>query len=84
MMSAGERQALAGQGVSFRALPDKCPCCPGIIAATWSDALAAPTAQAVFASLVSHPACAAQTECKRRIANDRTRHKRGPPATLFL
>ena len=38
------------------------------------------TAQAVFAGVVSHPAVAPQTESKRRVSADRSRHKRGPPA----
>jgi hypothetical protein len=40
------------------------------------------TAQAVFAGVVAHPAVAPQTESKRRISAERSRHKRGPPEAL--
>lgn len=38
-------------------------------------------AQAIFAGVISHPAVAPQTESKRLISADRSRQKRGPPAT---
>jgi hypothetical protein len=37
---------------------------------------------AFFAAVESHPTLATQTEAKYRIAFDRTRLKRGPPASL--
>ena len=58
---------------------EACPCCPATAAGVHVDSLSAPTAQAVFAEMVRHPAGAAQTECKWRMARDRARQKRGPP-----
>jgi hypothetical protein len=42
-----------------------------------------PTAAADWAGLRKHPACHAQTEARYRIACDRSRLKRGPPASLL-
>ena len=69
----GERQ------VRVRAPMEACPCCPATAVGVHVDGLSAPTAQAVFAELVRHPAGTAQTECKWRMARDRARQKRGPP-----
>jgi len=41
------------------------------------------TSQAVFAGIVAHPAVAPQTESKRRVSADRSRQKRGPPASFL-
>ena len=62
-----------------RARMEACPCCPATAAGVHVDSLSAPTAQAVFAEMVRHPAGGAQTECKWRMARDRARQKRGPP-----
>jgi hypothetical protein len=59
-------------------------CCPNYPVATYPSSESmlalATNSQAVFASLVSHPAIQAQTEARRRVSFSRTRQKRGPPA----
>jgi len=82
MMSMSERSQLASHDPQFRAPVEKCPYCPAAVVASHSNPLAAPTSQAIFAEIVSHPALAAQTESKWRIARDRSRQKRGPPLYL--
>lgn len=82
MMGMSDR-ARQGQSVlSFGTPVEKCPYCPSALVAAHIDYLAAPTAHAVFASLVSHPSGIAQTESLRRISRDRSHQKRGPPAFL--
>jgi hypothetical protein len=63
----------------FTAPAEKCPYFPSALVATHHKLLALSVADAVFASLVSHPAGAAQTESMWRIPRDRSRQKRGPP-----
>jgi hypothetical protein len=41
-----------------------------------------PTQNAIFAGIVAHTACHAQTEARYRISFDRSRQKRGPPSDL--
>ena len=83
MMSMAERSQLASRDPQFEAPAEKCPYLPTDIAVVRGKAFVPPTAQAVFAGLVAHPAVAAQTESKLRISRNRSREKRGPP-TLFL
>jgi hypothetical protein len=83
MMSMAERSQLANPDPQFQAPAEKCPYCPTAIAVVHGNAFVPPTAQAVFAGLVAHPAVAAQTESKLRISQNRSRQKRGPPS-LFL
>jgi hypothetical protein len=75
-----DRGNLKQHGMQFSAPAEKCPYCPSTLAAAHSKLLALPTADAVFASLVSHPAAIAQIESMQRISRDRSRQKRGPPA----
>ncbi|HVW76262.1 MAG TPA: hypothetical protein VHB45_01525 [Alloacidobacterium sp.] len=63
---------------------ERCPYCPAAIATAHSDAFVAPTAQAVFAELVAHPASPAQTESKLLISRNRSRQKRGPPSFFSI
>ena len=81
-MGMADRSNLTQQGTQFNAPAEKCPYCPSALVATHSELLALPIADAVFASLVSHPAGVAQTEWMRRISRDRSRQKRGPPSLL--
>ena len=83
MMSMAERSLRASHDPQFQAPAEKCPYCPTAIAVVHGNTFVPPTAQAIFASLIAHPAVAAQTESKLRISRDRSRQKRGPP-TLFL
>jgi len=72
----------ASPGTRLRAatLSERCPCgsqsVPGAAHPDWSLRASA----AIFAGVVAHPAVAAQTESKWRIARDRSRQKRGPPS----
>jgi len=84
VMSMGEHRQLAHLDPQFAPPVKKCPYCPASVVSFHSNALAAPAAQAIFAELVSHPASTAQTESKWRIAHDRARQKRGPPAQPLL
>jgi hypothetical protein len=84
MMSMGERSQPSKNNVQFDAPIENCPYYPGAVAASHSDPYIVPIAEAVFASLVSHPSGVAQTESKRRISRDRSRLKRGPPTLLLL
>jgi hypothetical protein len=82
LMSMRERNQLAQNFPTVSPLPEQCPYCPAIMTATHANVFAAPSAQAIFASLVSQPAGIAQTESKRRISEDRSRQKRGPANSL--
>lgn len=78
MMPAAEREALT-LGVGVSAKPEPCPYCPKAMPAAQHSPASLTPAAAIFAALVSHPADAAQTLAKLRIARDRSRQKRGPP-----
>lgn len=84
MISMGERSQFAQRDPQFSAPVEKCPYNPGAVAVSHSGLYTAPTAEAVFASVVSHPSGVAQTESKRRISCDRSRLKRGPPTLSLL
>jgi hypothetical protein len=84
MMSTAERSQLASRDPQFQAPAEKCPYCPAAVAVVHGNTFVPPTAQAIFAGLIAHPAVAAQTESKLRISRNRSRQKRGPPATLSL
>lgn len=68
----------------FTAPVEKCPYYPKMVTVLRSDLYTAPTAGAVFASWIGHPAGTAQTDAKRRISRDRSRLKRGPPTPFLL
>jgi hypothetical protein len=59
-----------------------CPHCPQAVAAAHPNPLINPSATADLVPLTSHPAGIAQTESRRRISQDRSRQKRGPPTIL--
>ena len=69
---------------TFNPSPEKCPYFPGSIAVVHDEVFSVPTAQAIFAELVAHPAVAAQTESKLRISRGCARQKRGPPVSSSL
>jgi hypothetical protein len=86
-MSMAEKGQLSVRDTapSFTAPAERCPYCPanlmtgqlhGIVAATQS--------QAFYAGLVSHPAGTPQTKSKRRISENRSGQKRGPPSQVNL
>lgn len=85
-LSAAERALLEGRAQAYPGLwakGERCPYAPSTAPRLRSEALAGPTAQAVFAGLAIHPAAVAQTESLWRVARDRSRHKRGPPANVL-
>jgi hypothetical protein len=67
---------------SLSALKEKCPCFPQASPANHVETFRPATRQAVFAGLVSHPACSPQTEAGYRASYYRSKQKRGPP--IFL
>jgi len=79
-----EHAGASKQGIQIGALGQKCPYSPRAVAATHPTLLAPGTSAAVIAAIVSHPTGIAQTESKRRISQDRSRQKRGPPSLLSL
>ncbi|HEX3571974.1 MAG TPA: hypothetical protein VHU44_14225 [Acidobacteriaceae bacterium] len=83
VMGLAERRLLAQHEPTFATLPEQCPYLPATAIVAHTNVLAPPPAMAIFARWVSHPACIAQTESKRRISQDRSRQKRGPPTHLL-
>jgi hypothetical protein len=83
MMSMAERNQLASRDPQFQTPAEKCPYCPIAITVVHGNMFVPPTAQAIFADLVAHPAVAAQTESRLRISRNRSRQKRGPPTIVL-
>ena len=82
MMSVAERNRLESHEPALSSPSEKCPYCPAaILSIHHSAGFVPPTGQAIYAGLAAHPAGVAQAECKRRISADRSRGKRGPPAS---
>lgn len=79
-----ERSQSASRDPQFQAPTEKCPYCPASVAVVHDNTFVPPIAQAVFAALIAHPGVVAQTESKLRISRNRSRQKRGPPASLSL
>jgi hypothetical protein len=84
MMNTEQRSQLAQNDPQFSAPAEKCPYYPQAAAVSHTELYTPPIAEAIFASLVSHPSGVAQTESKRRISRDRSRLKRGPPTLSLL
>ncbi len=84
MGDMAERNHANSHDPQFQAPAEKCPYCPASVALIHDNTFVAPTAQAIFAALIAHPAVVAQTESKLRISRNRSRQKRGPPASLSL
>ena len=83
MMKMQERSKLIQQGVWIGPPADQCPYYPGALPAVHSDLLPTEAPGSVTAPIAGAPARIAQTESKRRISHDRSRQKRGPPASLL-
>jgi hypothetical protein len=66
-------------GFSAPSVSERCPYGANSVPTTAHPDWTLDTAQAIFAGVVAHPAVAPQTESKRRISAERSRHKRGPP-----
>jgi Protein of unknown function (DUF2946) len=84
MENMAEHSQSTSRDPQFQVPAEKCPYCPAAVAVVHDNAFVPPTAQAIFAALVAHPAVVAQTESKLRISRSRSRQKRGPPASLSL
>jgi hypothetical protein len=78
---ATEDPAASHQG-KFLAPVEKCPYYPVASVVVHHDISTPPASRILPASLASHPSGLAQTESKRRISRDRSRQKRGPPASF--
>lgn len=84
MMRMDRRYTLVTNEPQFKAPPEKCPYCPAPGAISYPHPLATPAAQKIYADLVSYPTLSPRMESKRRIARERSRHKRGPPAQTLI
>ena len=71
----------SGPKIYLSAIPQRCPACPATVINARHGDLSFDTASLIFAEIVSHPTCKAQTTARARVALDRSRQKRGPPAT---
>jgi hypothetical protein len=81
MMAAMERSE-QGSETHIHAPAGRCPYWPVGSAVIHGSIYLPPAAQAIFASLVAHPAIAAQTESQLRISEYRSHQKRGPPSSI--
>ena len=84
MENMADRGNSIQDGTQFSTPAEKCPYYPSALVPAHSELLALPVADAVYASLVSHPVGVAQTESMWRISRDRSRQKRGPPTLSSL
>lgn len=85
-MGMAERSAEArdaSQEPHWQAPAMRCPFAPASVASPHAQDWATPAAALRLIGFGSHPSSSAQTGAKRRIARDRARHKRGPPAVSF-
>ena len=84
MSSMGLAQMAGSQSPQWRSPQERCPYCPGSIAAGHHHEVGS-TARAdeVFVSGFAHPQGRPQTESKRRISEAGSRRKRGPPQTFL-
>jgi hypothetical protein len=80
-MTADTTMVDDGAGPAIRPGFSRCPSYPVATYPSSESKLAPATnSQAIFASIVSHPAVQAQTEARHRVSFSRSRQKRGPPA----
>jgi hypothetical protein len=79
-----EPKAAQQSGNQFGSVAEKCPFTPASMASTHPNLMTPGVAAAIYAAVVSHPTGTAQAESKRRVSADRSRQKRGPPASLSL
>jgi hypothetical protein len=62
---------------------EKCPVAPQASVPVHHETNRPSISASIFASVVSHPCGSAQTESMWRVSRDRSRPKRGPPASLL-
>lgn len=82
-MKLAERNAAdtaVGKELRWSALPERCPFCPATLTVSHPNPLMPPATQVGFSESFGHPGGVAQTESKWRVARERSRAKRGPPA----
>ncbi len=79
-----DRGSSMEEGTRLTATPEKCPFCPTGIAISHHGFPAMAAAESAFALPVTRPSGVVQTESRLRISRDRSRRKRGPPASIFL
>jgi hypothetical protein len=79
MRMMGQR---SGHQKGFTRVAEKCPCCPASVCVAHSAIYKPKAAAAFYAEVVSHPACAPQSETASRICLLHSHQKRGPPAPL--
>jgi hypothetical protein len=83
MMNVMERNSSLSDKPQVSAPPEKCPYFPATLQiGRHPNMLGAPSGQVVFSGFIGQSAIIAQTESKRRISRDRSRQKRGPPASF--
>lgn len=85
-MGMAERTSLAtsdSKASYWHAPLQHCPFCPASVASYHQLTLVTPSAQAKSVAFFSRPYGLAQNECRRRIARDRSRQKRGPPVEFL-
>jgi len=79
--AANERESSSGTAV--RTIRYACPYFPATTSVPGhSNTVLPKDSQAIFASLLSHPAVQAQTEARYRVSFSRSHQKRGPPTPL--
>jgi len=74
--------SLAFSGASLIASPTVCPVFPKSVSSNTMSRFAPAPAQVFYAAIEGHPTSPAQTLALRRIADSRSRQKRGPPHLL--
>lgn len=79
--SMGQQESSAGPLIQSARM--KCPVFPKVgPVSAYSKALGLKASEAIFASIVRHPAVQPQTEALYRVSFSRASQKRGPPALL--
>jgi len=84
MESVAERSQSTSRDPQFRAPAEKCPYCPASVALIHDNTFVPPGSSGNLCSLDRTSAVVAQTESKLRISRNRSRQKRGPPASRSL
>lgn len=81
LLSAEQKSVLLHEsGPEFRGPEMSCPCRTQVWNASHRTWVSPGLSAAIYAEVVKHPTGTAQTESLRRISEDRSRQKRGPPA----
>jgi hypothetical protein len=84
-MGGMRAMADASDAPRWKAPASRCPYCPvSVVRGHVHDVSGPPLQQVYVLADFSRPAGQAQTECKRRMALDRSRHKRGPPFSFSV